>query len=154
MARKLLWCVVLMNAVAAVLCVGVAVLSLAGSIGGGGEYDEYGFLNPYLAAGSTAVAVASAVLSGPAVLALRWQRAPPASRRSGGAVALLVLAALVNVVLGLGWMVLAVVSRGMALELVDALVVVLGPNVFALVAAWSWRPWARQPGKPLRWTPP
>jgi len=165
-ARKLLWVVVFLNALPMCISLLLAGTGLAAWIGIGSRgYDEYAFLNPYFAIAGVAGSATLAILTAPAVLALRWQRAPPASRRSVGAVTLLALATLVNVALGLGWIVavvfavlkpgaFAVLGQTEALgSLVEPIVFVLAPNVFALMAAWSWRPWARRAGKPLRWTP-
>ncbi len=147
MARLLVWGAGVMNVMAALAFMGVLLLRSMAAAGNPPGFDDAARTGRELGLGFL-VALA-AVLVSPSVIALRWQRAPPTSQRSVVAVAWLVLGALVYVVLGL----VAAVRQQRAVPTVAILVLLVIPNLFALIAAWSWRPWARQPGRPLRWTP-
>jgi hypothetical protein len=147
---RLLWGAVVMNVMAALVFGGALLLRSMAAAGNPPGFDDAARTGLELAVGFT-LALAAALLS-PPVIALRLQRAPPASQRSVGAVMGLVLGALEWVVLCLLVMVFA--ARERRTEAVLVLVLLVVPNLIALMAAWIWRPWARQPGKPLRWTPP
>jgi hypothetical protein len=146
MARLLVWGAAVMNVLAALAFVGVLLLRSMAAADNPPGFDDAARSGSELGLGLLLACIL--VVLSPPVFALRWRLSPPASQRSVGAVTGLALGPL-YVVGGL----VAAVSTQPALNAVAILVLLVIPNLFALMAAWNWRPWARQEGRSPWWPP-
>jgi hypothetical protein len=140
MARILVWGAAAMDALAALAFAGVLLARSMAAAGNPPGFDDAARPGLELALGLPTALVA--VLLSPPVIALRWQRAPPASRPIVGEVAGLALGALMYVFSGLVATMYAVTERRTDYARF-VLVFLVVPNLLAVIPAWRSRPWAR-----------